>query len=69
MPHYQGLVRAQGAGYKGNVCEAPLSVLETFHPASVHYFSGSCFPETFKCLSKILILKKDWNIDVVSPVA
>lgn len=69
MPHYQGLVRVQRAGYKGNVCGAPLSVLETSHPDSVHYFSGSSFPETLKCLSRFLILKKDWNVYAFSPMA
>lgn len=68
MPHYQALVRAQGAEYEGSVCGAPLSVLETSLSASVHYFSGSNFPELLKCLSRFLILEKDWNIHAFSPM-
>lgn len=69
MPHYRALVRAQGAGYKGSDCGIPLPVLETSLSASVHYFSGSNFPELPKCLSRFLILEKGWNIYAFSPVA
>lgn len=69
MPHYRALVRAQGAGYKGSDCGTPLPVLETSLSASVHYFSGSNFPELPKCFSRFLILEKGWNIYAFSPVA